>query len=255
MTLAQAIVSTDTLLGFLSGFGEGVDDLFCEIKDMSIVGAVDVDTHYCSKSMPTLLDNSITYRAGEVYIPYLSKVCAFLKAAKEPKTVIRHVGGTFHLKNGNDEFSTPTYTEILSHQSVARAKMAVAGAESNGWKTLGRAELSCHGTLVMSELHGLEAMMKVTAKDSPVRISVEENEMIVSAGSSLGARMSRRLDVDCQQNSTAVETVFSSALPKLLRIMGSGNVEFHIGNRSALVLIHQDVNATLILKHQEGADR
>lgn len=254
MTLAQAIVSTDTLLGFLSGFGEGVDDLLCEIKDMSIVGAVDVDTHYCSKSMPTMLDTEVTYRNGELYIPYLGKVCAFLKAAKEPKTVIRHVGGTLSLKNGNDEFSTPTYTDVLSHQSVARAQMAVQSAVKNGWSKLGRAELTCHGTLVMNELHGLEAMMKVTAKDSPVRISVDDDEMTVSAGSSLGARMSRRIDVDCHERAT-VETVFSSSLPKLLRMMGSGDVEFHIGNRSALVLVHQEVNTTLILKHQEGVDQ
>lgn len=254
MTLAQAVVSTDTLLGFLSGFGEGVNDLLCQIKEMTIHGAVDVDTHYCSKSMPVLLDNEVTYRVGDVYIPHLDKVCAFLKAAKEPKTVIRHVGGTFSLKNGNDEFSTPTYTEILSHQSVARAQMAVASAVQNGWSKLGRAEMTCHGTLVMNELHGLEAMMKVTAKDSPVRIIVDEDEMTVSAGSSLGARMSRRIEVDCHESS-AVETVFSSALPKLLRMMGSGNVEFHIGNRSAFVLVHQEVDTTLILKHQEGVDQ
>ena len=254
MTLAQAVVSTDTLLGFLSGFGEGVNDLLCGITDMTIHGAVDGDTHYCSKSIPVLLDNELTYRAGDVYMPYLDKVCAFLKAAKEPKTVIRHVGGAFSLKNGNDEFSTPTYTEILSHQSVARAHMAVESAVKNGWSKLGRAELDCHGTLVMSELHGLEAMMKVTAKDSPVRISVDDNEMTVSAGNSLGARMSRRIDVDCHKSAT-VETVFSSSLPKLLRMMGSGDVEFHIGNRSAFVLIHQEVDTTLILKHQEGVDQ
>jgi hypothetical protein len=253
MTLTQAVFNTDLLRGFISGFGEGVNDLYCQLKDMKLTGWVDVDTHYVHKSIHVDIADA-PYNAGDVFIPQLDKVNAFLKACKESATTLRHVGGQLKLQNGNDEYSTPTYTDIMSNASVARARVAISGFEKSGYKKLGRADIQCHGTLTMSDLHGIEAMAKATSKDAPVRINVDDKEMVVTVGSIRGARMSRRIDVDCEQ-SVKVETVFSSVLPKLLRVMGSGDVEFFIGMGSALILKHQDVNTMLILKHQEGVDQ
>lgn len=253
MTLAQASFNTDLLRGFVSGFGEGVNDLFCQIKNMRLTGWVDVDTHYAHKSIGVNMTPPSS--AGDVYIPQLDKVNAFLKACTEPTTIMRHVGGVLTLLNGNDQYSTPTYSEIISHTSVARARIAISGFEKNGYKKLGRADIQCRGTLTMSDLHGLDAMTKATSKDAPVRISMLTQELTVTVGSMRGARMSRVIDVDCSTVFDKIETVFSSVLPKLLRVMGSGDVEFFIGRDSALILKHQEVDCMLILKHQEGVDQ
>lgn len=253
MTLAQASFNTDLLRGFISGFGEGVNDLFCQIKDMKLTGWADVDTHYVHKSI--VVNMGDTYNMGDVFIPQLDKVNAFLKACKGGVTSIRHVGGVLTLVNENDQYSTPTYTEVLSNLTVARARFAISGFEKSGYKKLGRADIQCRGTLTMSDLHGLDAMTKATSKDAPVRITMLTQEMTVTVGSMRGARMSRVIDVDCSPVFDKIETVFSSVLPKLLRVMGSGDVEFFIGKESALILKHQEVDCMLILKHQEGVDQ
>ena len=98
-------------------------------------------------------------------------------------------------------------------------------------------------------------MSKVAAKDSAIKVEVNINdEMIITAGNSRGARMCRKIDVDSHAKSVPVETVFGQHMPDLAKLMPSGSVQFHMGNRSALVLVHTEVDAVMILKHQEGAD-
>ena len=256
MSLVGATVSTDALGAFLSTFGYNITDLRCEIKDMKLQAAVDVETHYFQKSIPIVMGEGVMYKAGEIPIPHLDKVVKFVKSCKEPNTIIRYVSGMFTLSNGNDEFSVPTYEGILSAQSLSRAKMAISAAQKNGWTKLGRAVLENHGTLEIDSIKDLSTMSKVAAKDSAIKVEININdEMIITAGNSRGARMCRTVDIDSQAKSAPVETVFGQHMPDLARLMPSGSVQYHMGNRSALVLQHMEVDALMILKHQEGADK
>ena len=252
MSMAQAHFQTDSLLAFMVGFGEGVNDLKCKIANMKLTAHVDTATHYFTKSIGIVMDD---YKAGTILIPDVHKVGAFLKSCKEPTTMMRHIGNTLTLMNGNQEFSTPTHDHIISHATVDRALVAIGSAMQDGWKRIGNADLDCSGNLTMEQLRGLSSMTKVVGKDAPVSIKVADGNMIITAGSKRGARMNREIEVDVSRNtSEECETVFGSHLPKLVDIIPSGPVIFYMGNKSALVLKHGEVAATLILKHQEGVD-
>ena len=254
MSLTQVVVNTKAFNGLISTFGEGVNDLLITIGDMKIDCAVDVATHYCSKSMPVVLTDGFTYKPGELYISDLHKVSAFLKTCKEELTTIRHVGDNLTIVNGNDTFTTPTHKHIMSYVTVAKAREAIMSGKNNDWTKLGRAELQCHGTLNSVEFDGIASMMKVTGKDAPVRVTIADGEMTITAGSKRGARINRTIPVDVKESSQVTETIFSSDLPKLLSAMPTGEIIFHMGNKSALVMLHGEIDATLILKHQEGVD-
>jgi hypothetical protein len=249
--MAQAVVRTDALLALITGFGENVLDLRLTVKDNKLSGAVGMTTHFCSKGIPVIVAEDTPYHAGDILVPDVAKAAAFLKASKEKTTSLRHVGNVLTLRSGSNEFSTPSHNNVLSHQSVGRAQLALAEAQSNNWTKLGRANLEVHGVLNMGDLHGLATMSKVTGKDSPVRIRIEDGEMVITAGNERGARMSRTIDVDVKDGDMA-ETVFGGHLPRLLHAMPSGDVLFHMGNRSALVLRHGEQDAMLVLMHQEG---
>tara|TARA_R100000388_G_scaffold92169_1_gene74866 strand:- start:4203 stop:4958 length:756 start_codon:yes stop_codon:yes gene_type:complete len=251
MTLVQATFNNDSLWAFVTGFGEGVNDLRCDVANMRLTGHADTATHYFTKSIGILMEE---YKAGPVYIPDVHKVGAFLKSCKEDNTTIRHVGNTLTLKNGNDEFSTPTSEYVMSYSTVDRALGAINAAKKNSWQKLGRADLQSHGNFSMEEIRGLSALTKVVGKDAPVRVSIADGDMTITAGNQRGAKMSRQIEIDAKDNGSC-ETIFGSHLPKLLNLMPSGTVIFHMGNRSALVLEHAEVAALLILKHQEGADQ
>lgn len=98
-------------------------------------------------------------------------------------------------------------------------------------------------------------MTKVVGKDAPVKVRLADNEMIITAGNQRGAKMSRQINVDVNTQEHECETVFGSHFPKLLNLMSSGTILFHMGNKSALVLDHSEIQQTLVLKHQEGADK
>jgi len=257
MTLAQAHVNTLAFNGFISTFGDNVVDLKLKIGDFRITCSVDMPTHYLTKGMSVITHGDSGeqfYKPGDVMIPDVKKTTAFLKACKEELTYIRHVGNILTLKNGKDVFSTPTHNHTLSAHSVDRANEAVTKAIKTGWNKLGRAELSCHGTMSTLEFDGISTMTKVSAKDSPVRVTVEDGEMVITAGAQRGAKMSRTINVDVKDESKPVTTVFGNHLPKLLSLVGAGEVIFHIGNKSALVLQHAEMPTVLVLKHQEGVD-
>ena len=256
MSFVQGTFDTESLRAFIGGFGEGVNDLRCDIQNLRLTGSVDVDTHFFTNSIGIYqFESGEHYRQGTVYIPNLDKVVAFLKFCdKSEPTRIRQSDGMLTITNGADTYTSPTYREILSYQSVDRAKKAVSEAKRNGWGKLGRASIQAHGTLMMSELHGLQTMTKVTSKDAPVRISVKDGEMVLSAGQARGARMTRVIETQSENESIDCQSVFSSMLPSLLKIMPSGVIQYHMGEKSALVLDNQDTNALLVLKHQAGVD-
>lgn len=249
--MAQAVVRTDALMALIGGFGNNVLDLRLDLAENKVRGSVNMATHYCSKAMPVVIGEGVPYSPGTIHIPDVAKAVTFLKSCSEDTTRVRHVGNILSLTNGSDEFSTPTHTQVLSYQGVDRAQTALAEAKNNGWTKLGRANLEVHGVVGMGELHGLSSMTKVTGKDSPVRVKIEDGEMVVTAGNERGARMSRTIEVDIK-NGLMAETVFGSHLPHLLNAMPSGDVLFHMGNKSALVLRHGEQDAMLVLMHQEG---
>lgn len=253
MSLVQATFNNDSLWAFITGFGEGVNDLRCILNDLRLVGSVDTATHFFTKTIGIhgLEDD---YRAGTIYIPDVHKVGAFLKACDEELTSIRHVGNTLTLKNGNNEFSTPTSDYIMSHTTVMRAETAINYAAQNKWTKLGRADLECHGMLTIGATRGMTALTKVVGKDAPIKVRVADGEMTIAAGTNRGARMTRQCDVDTDYNGTC-ETVFGPHFPKLLNLMPSGPALFHMGNKSALVIVHAELACTLVLKHQEGVDQ
>jgi len=251
MSFVKATFNNDSLWAFMTGFGEGVNDLRCDIADMKLTGWVDTATHYFTKSIGVLMED---YKAGILYIPDVHKVGAFLKTCKEDNTVIQHVGNTLTLTNGNDEFSTPTHDHILSYATVDRAKTAIGMSKNADWKSLGRAEIQVHGNMTMEELRGISSMTKVVGKDAPVRVSIADGEVTITAGTQRGARMTRQIEVDTQYTGSC-ETVFGSHFPKLVNIMPSGTIIFHMGMKSALILRHSEVSALLVLKHQEGVDQ
>tara|TARA_R110000822_G_scaffold59325_3_gene148100 strand:+ start:5077 stop:5832 length:756 start_codon:yes stop_codon:yes gene_type:complete len=251
MSFVKATFSNASLWAFMTGFGEGVNDLRCDIADMKLTGWVDTATHYFTKSIGIHMED---YKSGIVYVPDVHKVGAFLKTCKEDNTVMQHVGNTLTLTNGNDEFSTPTHDHIMSYATVDRAKLAISMSKDAGWMSLGRAEIQAHGNMSMEELRGISSMTKVVGKDAPVRVSVEDQEMTITAGTQRGARMTRQIDIDTTFAGSC-ETVFGSHFPKLANIMPSGTVIFHMGLKSALILRHSEVSALLVLKHQEGADQ
>jgi hypothetical protein len=256
MTHTQAVFDTETLLGFVKGFGEGVDDLRCTISDMNMKGVVDVASHYFEKKISISHAKSLQYNytPGVVCIPDVHKLTAFLKSCDDNLTFIRHVGNMLTVSNGNQRFSTPTHDNVLSYQTVDRATTAINQAKKNSWKKLGRAELQFHATATMSDLQGLGSMTKVVAKDSPVRIKMEDSQMVITAGSKRGATMSRTIEIDELTQGVIAETVFASQLPKLLSIMPSGEVTLRMGHENALIVEHNDLAALLILKHQEGME-
>jgi len=251
MSFAKATFNNDSLWAFMTGFGEGVNDLRCDIANMKLTGKVDTTTHYFKKSIGIHMED---YKPGTVYIPDVHKVGAFLKTCKEDNTVMQHVGNTLTLTNGNDEFSTPTHDHIISYATVDRAVLALAMSEQKGWVSLGRAEIQTHGNMTMEELRGISSMTKVVGKDAPVRVSIEDQEMTITAGTQRGARMTRQIEIDTTFAGSC-ETVFGSHFPKLVNIMPSGTIMFHMGMKSALILRHSEVAALLVLKHQEGADQ
>lgn len=252
MSFVQATFNNAALWAFITGFGEGVNDLRCQVADMRLKGSVDTTTHYFTKSINVLMEE---YKAGVVNIPDVHKVGAFLKSCKEDDTTLRYVGNTLTLKNGNDEFSTPSHDHIMSYTTVGRAEQAISAAKKNSWKKLGRADLECHGNFSTEDIQGLSSMTKVVGKDAPVKVRLADNEMTITAGNQRGAKMSRQINVDVNAQEQECETVFGSHFPKLLNLMSSGTILFHMGNKSALVLDHSEIEQTLILKHQEGADK
>lgn len=253
--LAQAMFRNDELHAYITGFGEGVNDLRCRISDMRLHGHADTATHYFSKSIGILIGvHAENYRAGPVYIPDVQKVGAFLKSCKEELTQLRHLSNVLTLKNGNDEFSMPTSEYVTSYQTVERAKVAIFTAREKSWSVLGRAKLQCHGTLNTEDIRGLESLTKVVGKSAPVRINVTDGEMTITAGQSRGAKMSRQIDIDLAANWEPCLTVFGPHLPKLMNLMPSGEILFHMGDKGALVMEHTEVDALLILKHQEGVE-
>ena len=89
MPMVEAVFNTDILRGFVTGFGEGVDDLQCSIEDMAIRGDVDVATHYVSKSiMVKPMSVSTQYKPGRLCIPDVHKLGAFLKSCDEDTTYV-----------------------------------------------------------------------------------------------------------------------------------------------------------------------
>lgn len=253
MSLVQGTFNNDSLWAFVTGFGEGVNDLRCTLANLQLKASVDTATHFFTKTIG-IHGVEDDYRAGVIYIPDVHKVGAFLKACDEDYTTIRHVGNTLTLKNGNNEFSTPTSDYIMSHTTVDRAETAISYAAQNKWAKLGRADLECHGTLTVGATRGMTALTKVIGKDAPVKVRVADGEMTIAAGTNRGARMTRQCDVDTDYNGTC-ETVFGPHFPKLLDLMPSGPAIFHMGNKSALVIVHAELACTLILKHQEGVDQ
>ena len=253
MSLVQATFNNDSLWAFMTGFGEGVNDLRCTLANLRLKASVDTATHYFTKSIQI---NGVTddYRQGVIYIPDVHKVGAFLKACDEEHTTMRHVGNTLTLKNGNNELSMPTSDYIMSHTTVDRADTAINQAVRNQWAKLGRADLECHGMLTMGDTRGMTALTKVVGKDAPVKVRVADGEMTIAAGTNRGARMTRQCDVDTDYDGTC-ETVFGPHFPKLLNLMPSGPALFHMGNKSALVIVHAELACTLILKHKEGVDQ
>lgn len=253
MSLVQGTFNNDSLWAFVTGFGEGVNDLRCTLADLRLKASVDTATHFFTKTIG-IHGIEDDYRAGVIHIPDVHKVGAFLKACDEEYTTIRHVGNTLTLKNGNNEFSTPTSDYIMSHTTVDRAETAISYAAQNKWDKLGRADLECHGTLTIGATRGMTALTKVIGKDAPIKVRVADGEMTIAAGTDRGARMTRQCDVDTDYNGTC-ETVFGPHFPKLLNLMPSGPAIFHMGNRSALVIVHAELACTLVLKHQEGVDQ
>jgi hypothetical protein len=256
MTMVEAVFDTDVLRGFVTGFGEGVNDLQCSVNDLTMKGVADVVTHYFSK---TIMIKSIEkghshYKPGKLCIPDVHKLGAFLKSCDEDTTHVRHVSNMLTVSNGNQRFSTPTHDNVLSYQTVDKATYAITEAKKNSWKKLGRAEIQFHATATMSDLQGLGSMTKVVAKDSPVRIKMEDSQMVITAGSKRGATMSRTIEIDELTQGVTAETVFASQLPKLLSIMPSGEVTLRMGHENALIVEHNDLAALLILKHQEGIE-
>lgn len=254
MSLAQGTFDTDMLRAFVGGFGEGVNDLHCEIKNLQLIGAVDISTHFCRKSCPLAMVNDSTYHAGVILIPDVHKVVAFLKASKEPTTTIRHVGSQLTVKNGNNEYSTPTYSDIISNSTVSRATIAIKSATENQWSTLGRANLQCHGTSTMESFKGLGGMSKVVGKDAPVRITVDDGQLTITAGTKRGSRMSRQADIDTDFKGFC-EATFGSHASKLFSVVPSGDCIIHMGDKSAFVIESETTPTLLILKHQEGVDQ
>jgi hypothetical protein len=253
MSLVQATFHNDSLWAFMTGFGEGVNDLRCTLADLNLKASVDTATHFFTKTIG-IYNTDEDYRAGIIYIPDVHKVGAFLKACDEDTTSLRHVGNTLTLKNGNNELSMPTSDYIMSHTTVSRAESAITSAAKNKWVKLGRADLECHGMLTVGATRGMTALTKVVGKDAPVKVRVADGEMTITAGTNRGARMTRQCDVDTDYNGTC-ETVFGPHFPKLLNLMPSGPALFHMGNKSALVIVHAEVACTLVLKHQEGVDQ
>ena len=83
MSLAQAMFNNDSLWAYITGFGEGVNDLRCTL-DMRLHGhADDTATHYFTKSIQINWCSLTTTVAGVIYIPDVHKVGAFLKACDE----------------------------------------------------------------------------------------------------------------------------------------------------------------------------
>ena len=257
MPMVEGVFNTDILRGFVTGFGEGVDDLQCSIEDMALKGVADVATHYFSKSImvkPISVTAGKQYKPGKLCIPDVHKLGAFLKSCDEDTTYVRHVNNMLTVSNGNQRFSTPTHDNVLSYQSVDRAKVAISNAVKNNWTKLGRADIQYHATATMSDLHGLSSMTKVVAKDAPIRVKMEDECMTITAGNMRGTTMSRTIDVDELTSNAFAETVFSSQFPKLLSIMPSGEVTLRLGNKNALIISHNELACLLILKHQEGVD-
>tara|TARA_Y100001938_G_scaffold150386_1_gene241078 strand:+ start:3320 stop:4090 length:771 start_codon:yes stop_codon:yes gene_type:complete len=255
MPMVEAVFNTDILRGFVTGFGEGVDDLQCSVNNLMMEGVVDVATHYFGKCiMVKPMSVSTQYKPGKLCIPDVHKLGAFLKSCDEDTTHVRHVNNMLTVTNGNQQFSTPTHDNVLSYQSVDRAKVAISNAVNNKWTKLGRADIQYHATATMGDLHGLSSMTKVVAKDAPIRVKMEGESMTITAGNMRGTRMSRTIDVDELTSNAFAETVFSSQFPKLLSIMPSGEVTLRMGNKNALIISHNELACLLILKHQEGVD-
>ena len=256
MSLVQAKFDTESLCAFINGFGEGVNDLRCQIANMKMTASVDVETHFFTNSVSILMmSDGSSYKQGDVFIPQIDKVVAFLKFCdRKTPTMLRHSAGILTLSNGDDTYTIPTYRDVLSYASVERAHSAIEKAKRDSWGSLGRAKIQAHGSFMMSELHGLQTMTKATAKDAPVRVSVTDGQMKVSAGQARGARMTRVIETKSETTWEDCQSVFSSSLPSLLRIMPSCVIHYHMGEKSALVLDNQDTGALLVLKHQEGIE-
>ena len=92
MSLVQAKFDTESLCAFINGFGEGVNDLRCQIANMKMTASVDVETHFFTNSVSILMtSDGSSYKQGDVFIPQIDKVVAFLKFCdRKTPTMLRH---------------------------------------------------------------------------------------------------------------------------------------------------------------------
>jgi len=252
---AQTIIDRQEFLSFISSFGNNIQDLMLEVKDNRIYGAVDTSTHYCSKSMNVMLSSQVSYKPGKVYISDIAKVITFLKTSSQDLCILNQWNGSLNLKLGADSLQLPTHEHIRSAQTLDRAKVAIDEMRSNNFSKIGPFMLQVNGSIDMEKLAGLGSAVKVAGKDAPCRIKVvpDDSELVVTVGNIVGgANVNRVIELGNVWGNEEVITHFGSHLPSTLACMHSGVVDFYIGNNSALVLEHQEKDALLILKHQEG---
>jgi|SaaInlStandDraft_1057018.scaffolds.fasta_scaffold51107_2 hypothetical protein len=255
--MAQAIIDTKKLLHFINGFGDNIEDLQLEIKDNRVYGAVDVPTHYCEKSISIMVSNDVKYRPGKVYLSDVSKVLAFLKASSQELCILTQWDGSFNLKLGTDSLQIPSHTHIRSAMTVDRAKAAIGEMKLNNYTKIGPSVLTVNGNISIIEMKGMSVGVKVAGKDAPCRVVVNpmDGEMIITIGNIVGgANMSRTIQLPNVTGDVETTTYFGSHLPSTLRCMGSGMVDFYMGEHAALILEHQEEDTLLILKHQQGVN-
>ena len=253
--MAQAIIDRTKLIGFLNGFGDNIQDILLEVKDNRIYGAVDVATHYCEKSMPIMLSNQVKYRPGKVYVTDVAKTLTFLKAFSQDLCILTQWDGSFNLEIDNDSLQIPSHTHILSALTVDRAKAAIKEMVAKNYSKIGPVQLTVNGSILMKDLAGMKVGIKVAGKDAPckIKVSASDTEMVITMGNIVGGvSMSRVIELGNVWGEDEASAYFGSHLPNTLGCMGSGMVDFYMGDHAALVLNHQEDDTVMIIKHQQG---
>lgn len=249
--MAEFSISQENFKNFLDSLGKDLTDIMIKVGDGNIAAAVGQTTHYIKRQM-----DCGTAQAGNVYISDLTKLKAFVNAAKGSEITINQARktGTLHASCGKSSLQLPTSSYIQSQDKVKLIERLIEQSVNNMWQTWANRPLDYHAVVSGEALKPASKFSKVLGSKYACKTEFDSNsnEFVIRGGNSQKGKMFVKATL---QNVDAPEisarSAFDNWLPDLLNNLPNGDFNLYTGDESVLVLEQPDIRFLMVVIDQE----
>lgn len=249
--MAEFTISPENLKNFLTSLGKDLTDIMIKVGDGKITAAVGKTTHYIKREM-----DCGTAQSGNVYVSDLTKLKAFVNAAKGSEVKVNQVRktGTLHASCGKSSLQLPTSSYIQSQDKVSLIERLIEQSVGNMWSTWSNQSLNYHAVVSGEALKPASSFSKVLGSKYACKTEFDpsSSEFIIRGGNSQKGKMfvkSALTNVDAPE--VSARSAFDNWLPELLTNLPKGDFNLYTGDETVLVLEQPDINFLMVVIDQE----